>query len=272
MDSIHSKVLFDELHIWRDLIGEKFPLEPNAIEKLIVFFLLNFSICSSPLVVSPLPLRLFDFPALDTLKHNIGVFLGVNIRTQTMHPPLTVIAHDPLLAIVRCIGVNLFAIQAIRLVLKLLLAICTKSLHVDLNLFGHALDEVSAEFVGTWEELLFGFEWGPGIVDEVLVWGGTRMLGSLHGVVIQMTKTAGLFQCTVGYAQLFGRFPVWSFAVIEEGSFCLHGFWLEIRTIIALKSRIRLLLFDATSDSFLLYSVLLLRFFCVICSNKNLIK
>ncbi len=65
---------------------------------------------------------MINLPALDTVENHIRVLLGIEISTLSMQPPFTSFTHDPLLAIIRVVKVDLFAVKTKCIVLELLLA------------------------------------------------------------------------------------------------------------------------------------------------------
>lgn len=102
-------------------MGGQLPLEADAVEEFVVFFLFQFSIPCSRDDPSSIGLG-FYLPTLYALKLGVGIFFGVEIRTQGMNPSGALFTHDPLLAVVGFIEVNLLTINAKGVLLELVLA------------------------------------------------------------------------------------------------------------------------------------------------------
>lgn len=124
---ISAQIFTNVLHVLRNLLRCKLPIKSNATQKIVILLLLHLCISSSLYMPSTMRLGIYFF-AFYTLKNRIGILFCIKVRTCRMHPPKTFLTHYPLLPIISFIKINLFAINAIGVLFKLLLAAKTQSL------------------------------------------------------------------------------------------------------------------------------------------------
>ncbi len=126
-----SEIFSNVFHVFRDLEGCKLPIKSKTVKKLTVFLFFKFGISCPWNMPSPSRWSINLF-ALDALEKGVRVLLGVKISTWGVYPSWAFLAHYPFFTIISLVKINLFAINAVWVFLKLFLTSHTKSFDTDL--------------------------------------------------------------------------------------------------------------------------------------------
>ena len=157
MNVSSAQIFSNVFHVFGNFMSSQLPLKADTVEELGVLLFLQFRIPCSLNIPSPV-WNWFYFFAFYTLELRVRVLSRIEVCTLRMDPPCALLTHDPLLAVVSFVKINLFTVNTEGVFMELLLAARTECFWAYLLrlLFGW-LVMIFTDFIGTSCKVLKGF-------------------------------------------------------------------------------------------------------------------